>query len=646
MMRVGRLLRDALTVLLGILLLTQPVAIAAEVLATVEGETITDREFLDFARNVERVQDLSGVPENARIGILENMLAIRRLAALGKKEGFDSDPDVVKNTEQAFRSVVIDAYRARYMASDAGIPESAAREYYDANPEKWTIPELITFRHLFINTTDLEKRIKDTDELKKAIAEKEKKVEDARAEIRAGKSFLEIAEKYSESGGQGKAEEKGKLIQAIRRRGALFADGRALLKSFQERLDVLQPGESSEPFRTPNGYEILCLESRRPAGRKTFDEARTDISRALLEGRNAKQVGRLEKEVLKGLSITRNYGLLSVETPDPDGVLIEILGPDPADTFRCTVRDYDERLMGMTIVARERMSRKDERENYLEEEVLKPECYWRVACKQGLDRDPGLIVSKGWLRDALIAAKVAKSEIDERVSKIQVSEEELRRYYEDPENSKQFASLAAARFRGFAVPAFATPREQPSAQHAVRGLCRKTAQDIIDKYNEGWEFGSIEALYGLGDRPPGAVPTPYQWGRPSDGKRHLGGLMVQVIHETVWLTARDLQMCGVHSTKDWATLTNLEPGKINPSPVNYMGNVAKIFPGENGYLVLESLERRDPEPRPYSECREEVRAALLKSRMVGIEREVYQDTLKTISYDLNKDVWTAIWSKE
>jgi hypothetical protein len=644
MMRVCRSVLDVSTVLVGILLLSQPAASAAEVLVTVEGKTITDREFLDFARDVERLQDLSGASENVRMGILENMLVIRHLASLGREKGYDSDPEIVRNTEQAFRNAVIDAYRARFMASDAEVPESAAREYYEANPGKWVVPELVTFRHLFINVTDLEKKIKDADELKKAIAEKEKKVEDAKAEIRAGTSFVEVTGKYSESG---PGEEKGKLIQGIRKKGALQVDGRAILKSFQERLDALKPGETSEPFRTANGYEFLHLESRRPAGKKTFDEARTEIIQTLLGGRNARQAAKLEREVLSGFNVTRRYGLLNSETPDPNGAVIEFQDRDSRETFTFTVRDYQARLMGMAIVARERMiSRKEEREDYLEEQVLKPECYWRVACKKGLDRDLEMIIRKGWLRDALIATKVTTSEIDERVSRVSASEQEIRAYYEDPKNRDQFASPPAARFRGFAVPVFPTPREQPSAQQAVRLLARKTAQDIIDKYNEGWEFDAIAALYGLAEREPGAEPIPYQWGKPSDGKRHLGGRMVEKMLETIWLTARDLQMCGIHSTKDWATLTNLEPGKVSPSPVAYMGNVAKVFPGGSGYLVLESLERRDPETRPYSECREEARAALLKSRKSGMEREVYADTLKAISYDLNKDVWKAIWSKE
>ena len=122
--------------------------------------------------------------------------------------------------------------------------------------------------------------------------------------------------------------------------------------------------------------------------------------------------------------------------------------------------------------------------------------------------------------------------------------------------------------------------------------------------------------------------------------------MVQAIPETIWLTARDLQMCGIHSTKDWATLTTLEPGKLCPTPIVYLGNLSKVFPGGNGYLVLEGLELRDAELRPYETCRAEARAGLMKSKAAGMEHEVYRDTLKTISYDLNKDVWRKIWNEE
>ena len=82
------------TFLLGVSLLSISQVPKAEVLVTFDGDTITDKDFLYFAREVEKLEHLSSVPKDERMAMLEHMLVIRRLADLGRKKGLESDPEV------------------------------------------------------------------------------------------------------------------------------------------------------------------------------------------------------------------------------------------------------------------------------------------------------------------------------------------------------------------------------------------------------------------------------------------------------------------------------------------------------------------------------------------------------------------------
>jgi parvulin-like peptidyl-prolyl isomerase len=88
-------------------------------------------------------------------------------------------------------------------------------------------------------------------------------IEAALAELEAGASFSEVAEKHSDCKGNG-----GDLGQ--------FPAGE-MVPEFEVAIRALEPGQRSGIFRTPFGFHIAKLRAKTAAGPASFEEVRADV---------------------------------------------------------------------------------------------------------------------------------------------------------------------------------------------------------------------------------------------------------------------------------------------------------------------------------------------------------------------------------
>jgi parvulin-like peptidyl-prolyl isomerase len=99
------------------------------------------------------------------------------------------------------------------------------------------------------------------------------KAEEIRQRLLKGEPFPRLA--AEESAASSKAN--GGLI------GPIHID--ELAPQFQELLSKLKVGDLTDIIRTTRGYQILKLESRTEVKGRSFDEARNDIGRRVMEGK-------------------------------------------------------------------------------------------------------------------------------------------------------------------------------------------------------------------------------------------------------------------------------------------------------------------------------------------------------------------------
>jgi peptidyl-prolyl cis-trans isomerase SurA len=151
-----------------------------------------------------------------------------------------------------------------------GVTENESQAYYAEHQQDFTTPAEVTLREIFIEVpeTDRGVNVAEDDE---ARAE----AEALRKRLLAGEPFARLAAQMSDA----PSKANGGLIGPIGRED--------LAASLQVQLDKMKVGDLTEILRTPQGYQILKLESRTDTKIRTFDEARSDIGKAVGEAKMA-----------------------------------------------------------------------------------------------------------------------------------------------------------------------------------------------------------------------------------------------------------------------------------------------------------------------------------------------------------------------
>jgi peptidyl-prolyl cis-trans isomerase D len=246
-------------------------------------------------------------------------------------------------------AVLADAFKNQVNPSDAEISS-----YFDANKEKFRVPEQRKIKFVRINTADAAAKIKvpraeverfynehlgtyTTPEQVRAShillktegkndADVKAKAEAVLKEAKAGGDFAALAKKYSED--ESNAQQGGDLDY--------FSRGR-MVPEFENAAFNLKPGEISGLVKTQFGYHIIKVIDRKPAivrdltDASLYSEIETSVLRDLAEAQVNEQVDALAREATTPQLLDKAAGArgLKVEesSPFPRGGVVPELGP-------------------------------------------------------------------------------------------------------------------------------------------------------------------------------------------------------------------------------------------------------------------------------------------------------------------------------
>jgi len=154
------------------------------------------------------------------------------------------------------------------------ISPEEARAFYDKNPDQFKQPELVRASHILIRCAP-----DAGDDVKKG---KRAQIEAARALVKNGGNFADVAKKVSED--PGSAQTGGDL--------GYFPHGQ-MVAEFDAAAFSLKTNEVSDVITTQFGYHVLLVTGRKPAQTMPFDEVKTDLTQFLKQR--------------KGNDVTRTY---------------------------------------------------------------------------------------------------------------------------------------------------------------------------------------------------------------------------------------------------------------------------------------------------------------------------------------------------
>ena len=225
-----------------------------------KGYKLSDEQFKSWLENLRKEQNLQD--EQKFQGAL-------------KQEGMTID-DLRKNVERQF-------LRSRVQQDEIGskltITEEEARQYYLAHKDEFAEPATVTLREIFteIPTTTQKGQAgtkvgEDYEAAKKAAA--------ISARIKAGEDFAKLAAEVSDS----PSKANGGLIGPLP-----LSD---LSDTLRQTISTMKPGDVTPPTRTATGFQILKLESLKPATPQPFESVRDLVADRVY---NARQDAELRK---------------------------------------------------------------------------------------------------------------------------------------------------------------------------------------------------------------------------------------------------------------------------------------------------------------------------------------------------------------
>lgn len=152
------------------------------------------------------------------------------------------------------------------LADTGAVSDEEAQAYYDGNKERFRIEEQVRARHLLARVDE----DADAEAVEKAMAI----IQAAQADLKAGKTFAEVAAQYTED--PSGTQTGGEL--------GWFGRGR-MVKPFEDAAFALEKGAVSEPVRTQFGFHLISVEDTRPEGYEEFSDVRQRIAEIIAQDR-------------------------------------------------------------------------------------------------------------------------------------------------------------------------------------------------------------------------------------------------------------------------------------------------------------------------------------------------------------------------
>ena len=269
-------------------------AVIPDVVARVNGETVTKQQFEDAVAALEQRSQGPVPPEQRdRVyrGVLDQLVGIKLLtqeAAARKVAVPETDIDAqlaqmrkqfpseaVFNEALKQQNKTVDMLKAeardsmaiqkmleQALAGKVAVTAQQAQEFYDKNPDQFKRPEQVRASHILISVPQ------GADGPTKDAARK--RAEGVLKQVKAGGDFAALAKENSQD--PGSAINGGDL--------GLFQRGQ-MVPPFDQAAFTMKPGATSDLVETQFGFHIIRVTEKKDPGTVTIDEVRPQLEQYL-----------------------------------------------------------------------------------------------------------------------------------------------------------------------------------------------------------------------------------------------------------------------------------------------------------------------------------------------------------------------------
>ena len=239
-----------------------------QTVAEVNGSVITTA---DFKKEVETLppylRPMAETPEGKK-ELLDTMIIREIIMQQAQKDGLDKSQAVTDKLEELKKRVVVEAFLKKKIEDQANISDADLQKFYDQNKDKFNTGDQVRASHILVKS--------------------ENEAQDILGQIKKGANFEALAKKNSVDSAGAKGGDLG-----------WFGKG-SMIPEFEKVVFSLKEGELSGVVKTQFGYHIIKLTGKRPAGNRSFAEAKEQIKAKLLPEKQQETFQKLKDELKKG----------------------------------------------------------------------------------------------------------------------------------------------------------------------------------------------------------------------------------------------------------------------------------------------------------------------------------------------------------
>ena len=215
-------------------------------------ENVIERTLLQQEANRRNIEVTSEELDTAVRQLKESREDQKKLLA---EMGCESEAELATMVAASIKAQKL----AEQIRKDAPDPAGdQIKQYYQEHSEEYTVPEHIVCAHIVkhMQYPATEAQVMET-------------MQQAKAELDQGRPFAMVAEKYSD------CPENGGSLGAIARG--------QMVEEFEDIAFHLQPGQTSNIFKTRFGYHICTVTDRKPSRIAELDEVKDHIKKVVKE---------------------------------------------------------------------------------------------------------------------------------------------------------------------------------------------------------------------------------------------------------------------------------------------------------------------------------------------------------------------------
>lgn len=239
-----------------IISMTAAISLNAAVLASVDGENVTDADIQALLSQAMPGANVASLPADIKKRVIDDIIGRKLLLKEAKASGIEKDPEYTKALNLAKDNIAGELYFKKIFDT-IKVSDAEIKSFYDQNKDRFNQPAAVKAKHILV--------------------EKESEAKDIINQLKNLKGD-ELSKKFSELAAA-KSIDKGSAAQG----GELGWFGQsAMVKPFADAAFSMKKGEiSKSPVKSNFGYHVIFKEDAKPAGVVPLNEVKDQIENNL-----------------------------------------------------------------------------------------------------------------------------------------------------------------------------------------------------------------------------------------------------------------------------------------------------------------------------------------------------------------------------